>query len=249
MNNFLAGPVSWLLAPVALFKGLGVRRTVPRLPPPRGRPRGQIGVGEAEIRLLIIGDSSAAGVGADKVEDTLGSQLAAILNQASGKTVAWRNAGANSAIAAQVRDHVVPHIEERNFTHVIIAVGTNDAKNFKTRSAFKKGFGGLLYAIHARWPDAEVFWSPVIAMPDVPALPASLGFILGLRAQIINAIGVQLCRERNATAIPPLPVEGPEGFAIDGFHANALGYKHWAQHIARFIRDESPAPSSLQRSE
>jgi lysophospholipase L1-like esterase len=249
MNNFLAGLVSWLLVPIALFKGLGVRRIVPRLPPPRGRPRGQIGEGKAETRLLIIGDSSAAGVGAERIEDTLGPQLAALVHEATGSPVAWRNTGANSATAAQIRDYVVPHIEERNFTHVIIAAGTNDAKNFKTRAAFKKGFGGLLYAIHARWPDAEVVWSPVIAMSDVPALPSSLGYILGLRAQIINAMGVQLCRERNATAITPLPVEGPEGFAIDGFHANALGYKHWAQHIARFIPDESPVPSSSQRSE
>ena len=210
---------------------------------------GQIGEGVAETRLLILGDSSAAGVGAERIEDTLGSQLAALMHEATGSPVAWRNAGANSATAAQVRDYVVPHIEERNFTHVIIAVGTNDAKNFKTRAAFKKGFGGLLYAIHARWPNAEVFWSPVVAMSDVPALPRSLGFILGLRAQIINSMGEQLCRERRATAAPPLPVEGPEGFAVDGFHANALGYKHWAQHIAGFIPDEAPAPSSLQRSE
>ncbi|MGJ8571098.1 MAG: SGNH/GDSL hydrolase family protein [Hoeflea sp.] len=248
MNNNLAGLISWLLVPIALFKGLGVRRIVPRLPPPRGGPRGQVGEGKAETRLLIIGDSSAAGVGAERIGDTLGSQLAALMHDTTGSPVAWRNAGANSATAAQVRDYVVPHIEERNFTHVIIAVGTNDAKNFKTRSAFKKGFGGLLYAIHTRWPDAEVFWSPVVAMSDVPALPPSLGFILGLRVQIINAMGKQLCRERNATAIDPLPVEGPGGFAIDGFHANALGYKHWAQHIAKFIPGEALAPSSLQRS-
>ncbi|MEM5495499.1 SGNH/GDSL hydrolase family protein [Hoeflea sp. AS16] len=249
MNNFLAGLVSWLLVPVAVTKGLGVRKTVPRLPPPRGRPRGQSGEGNPEIRLLIIGDSSAAGVGADRIEDTLGPQLAGILGETTGKAVAWRNAGANSAIAAQVRDHVLPHIEERDFTHVIVAVGTNDAKNFVTRSAFKKGFGGLLYAVHARWPEAKAYWSPVVDMPDVPALPSSLAFILGLRAQIINAMGAQLCRERNATALEPLPVEGPEGFAIDGFHANALGYRHWAQHIARVILGEAPAPSSSQKSE
>lgn len=249
MNNTLAGLISWMLVPIALFKGLGVRRIVPRLPPPRGRPKGQVGDGKADTRLLVIGDSSAAGVGADRIEDTLGPQLAALIHQATGKPVAWRIAGANSAIAAQVRDFMVPNIEERDFTHVIITVGTNDAKNFKSRSAFKKGFGGLLYAVHARWPDAEVFWSPVVALPDVPALPASLGYILGLRAQIINAMGVQLCRERNATAIDPLPVEGPEGFAIDGFHANAAGYHHWAQHVARFIPDAAPAPSSSQRSE
>lgn len=249
MNNFLAGPISWLLVPLALIKGISVRRVAPRLPPPRGPLRGQHGEGAAEIRLLVIGDSSAAGVGADRIEDTLGPQLAAILRQATGKVVSWRSAGANSAIAAQVRDHVIPNIEERDFTHVVVTVGTNDAKNFVSRSAFKKGFGGLLYAAHARWPEAKVFWSPVVAMSDVPALPPSLKFILGLRAGIINATGAQLCRERYATAVDPLPVEGPEGFAIDGFHANAAGYKHWAQHLAGFMLDEAPAPSSSQRSE
>jgi lysophospholipase L1-like esterase len=214
-----------------------------------GPGKGQVGDGAAEVRVLVIGDSSAAGVGADEMGDTLGPRIAARFHSATGKTVAWRNAGANSAVASQLRDYVVPNIEERNFTHVLIAVGTNDAKNFLTRSRFKKGFGGLLYAIHTRWPEARIYWSPVIDMTQVPALPPVLGFILGLRVQIINAMGVQLCRERHATAIEPLPVEGEDGFAIDGFHANKLGYEHWADHASKIMLDETPAPSSSQRSE
>ena len=249
MNPFLAGLISWFLVPVALIKGLGVRKIAPRLPPPTGRPKGQIGEGPADIRLLVLGDSSAAGVGAERIEDTLGPQIAACWNAATGKPVSWRNAGANSAVTAEVRDHVIPNIEERDFTHVVLTVGTNDAKNFVTRSRFKKGFGGLLYAAHARWPEARISWSPVVDMNHVPALPASLAFVLGLRAGIINAMGVQLCRERYATAVDPLQVGGPEGFAADGFHANALGYKHWAAHVAQFIADAEPAPSSSQKSE
>jgi lysophospholipase L1-like esterase len=249
MNSVAASLLSWLSVPIALIKGLEVRKTAPRLPPPRGRPKGQIGDGPALIRILVMGDSSAAGVGAEKIEDTLGPQIAAHLHQATGKPVMWRNAGANSAIAAQVRDYVVPHIEERDFTHVVLTVGTNDAKNYVSRARFKKGFGGLLYAAHARWPEAQIFWSPVIDMNKVPALPPLLAFILGLRVQIINAMGLQLCRERYATALAPLPIEGPEGFAVDGFHANHLGYQHWAAHISRFMMDAEPKPSSLQKSE
>ncbi|MDZ7603746.1 MAG: SGNH/GDSL hydrolase family protein [Hoeflea sp.] len=247
MHKLVAGLMSWALVPVAVIQGAGVRRTAPRLPPPRGVPKGQVGEGPAEIRLLVVGDSSAAGVGAERIEDTLGPQIALRLNQSTGRPVAWRNAGANSATAAQVRDHVVPNIEERDFTHVILLVGTNDAKNFVTKSRFKQGFGGLLYAAHARWPDARIYWSPVIAMKDVPALPRALGFILGLRVAIINSTGVQLCQERYGAAVDPLAVDGPEGFAVDGFHANALGYGHWAEHVARFILDAERAPSSSQR--
>lgn len=249
MKPFAAAALSWLLVPVALYSGLAVRRSTPRLPPPRGRPKGQIGEGAPSIRLLVLGDSSAAGVGAEEIGETLGPQLAAILHEKSGQTVSWRNAGANSAVAEQVRDFVVPNIEERDFTHIVLTVGTNDAKNFLTRSRFKKGFGGLLYAAHARWPEAKIFWSPVIDTRGIPALPGPLSFILSLRAGIINAMGAQLCRERYATAADPLPVGGPEGFAVDGFHANALGYAHWAKHLAGFIEVETQAPSSSQKSE
>lgn len=249
MNTFSAGIVSWLLLPIAIHLGLRVRKKAQRLPPPSGKAKGQIGKGEAELRLLVIGDSSAAGVGADEIGDTLGPLLATRFNAATGKTVAWRNAGANSAVASQLRDYVVPNIEERDFTHVLIAVGTNDAKNFLTRSQFKKGFGGLLYAVHTRWPEAQIFWSPVIDMTSVPALPPTLGFILGLRVRIINAMGTQLCTERHAVAIEPLPVENADGFAIDGFHANKLGYEHWADHVSKFMLGEAQAPSSSQRSE
>ncbi len=132
---------------------------------------------------------------------------------------------------------------------MLIAVGTNDAKNFLTRSRFKKGFGGLLYAVHTRWPEARIYWSPVVDMTRVPALPPVLGFILGLRVQIINAMGVQLCKERHATAAEPLPLVHPDGFAIDGFHANKLGYEHWADHVSKFMLGEAQAPSSSQKSE
>jgi lysophospholipase L1-like esterase len=142
MNTFSAGIVSWLLLPLAVHLGLRVRKQAQRLPPPPGRAKGQVGDGAAEVRVLVIGDSSAAGVGADEMGDTLGPRIAARFHSATGKTVAWRNAGANSAVASQLRDYVVPNIEERDFTHVLIAVGTNDAKNFLTRSRFKKGFGG-----------------------------------------------------------------------------------------------------------
>ncbi len=113
MNTFSAGIVSWLLLPIAIHLGLRVRKKAQRLPPPSGKAKGQIGKGEAELRLLVIGDSSAAGVGADEIGDTLGPLLATRFNAATGKTVAWRNAGANSAVASQLRDYVVPNIEER----------------------------------------------------------------------------------------------------------------------------------------
>ena len=245
MNNFTAGLLSWLLLPVAGYYGLQIRRKTPRLAPPRGNQRGSLakipGENSADWRLLIMGDSSAAGVGVDRVEEALAPQLADIIHERTGQSVSWRTAGANSAVARDLRDLILPNIEERDFTHIVLAVGTNDMKNYLTAMQFKKGFGGLLYAIHARWPDAKVVWSPVLNMPDVPVLPL-LAWILKLRTQIINAMGFRMCRERHAVAAKPLPVPSDEGFAIDGFHANAAGYRYWAEHLSGYVMDvEAPS--------
>lgn len=237
MNNFAAGLVSWLLLPVAAYYGFGVRKRTPRLPPPRGPQMGQLGEGAASTRLLFMGDSSVAGVGVDDISQTLAPQVVHFMYGRTGEPVSWRAAGANSAMAKDLRDHVLPNIDERDFTHIILCVGTNDMKNYLTASRFKKGFGGLLYAIHARWPHARVIWSPVLNMPDVPSLPPILTWILKLRTQIINSMGYRMCRERQAIAATPMDVRGDDGFAIDRFHANAKGYHFWAEHLSGFIMD------------
>lgn len=236
MKYLCYGIASWLLLPVVLFQGLRLRARTPRLAPPAGRPFGQVGSSpQPDYNLLVIGDSSAAGVGADSVEATIGCQIAHSLHAATGSTVAWRNAGSNSAISEQVRDHVVPNLERLPYSHIVLAVGTNDMKNFLTAKRFKRGFGGLLYAVKARWPEARIFWSPMIDMRNVPAFPAALAAILEMRGRIINRMGRQLCQERYAIVAPQLDSSNPLGFSHDGFHASAAGYQYWAQLLARTI--------------
>lgn len=227
--------LTWLALPAVVWQGLSVRRTAGRLVPPPGPHEGVAGVGEAKLRLLVLGDSSAAGVGADHVDQSLAPQLAALMAERSGEAVYWRIAGFNSATSGQIRDHVVKHLPRDAYTHVVLSVGTNDAKNFHTLARFKREFGGLIYALKARFPSARIVWSPVVDMNDVPALPPLLARILAVRAGAVNELGTRLMRERGADAATPLPVGGPGGFAADGFHAGPLGYAAWAEHLADFV--------------
>jgi hypothetical protein len=66
------------LGPVLLAQGKRLRRTAPTLPEPAGEREGIIGDGPT-LRLLILGDSAAAGVGADTQEAALAGQLAVAL--------------------------------------------------------------------------------------------------------------------------------------------------------------------------
>lgn len=232
---------TWLALPVYVWQGLAVRRRTRRMTPPenRGWYRHE-GKGDP-FRLLLVGDSSAAGVGVDAIAKSLGGILPAELARRTGRPVDILVAGMNSATAADIRDHVVPHIGERNFTHVVLNIGANDAKNFHSGRRFCADFGTLLYALKARFPAATIVWSGVLDFEGAPALPSPLNRILGVRSRIIDACGRKLCRERGALAPDPEWRVVRENFSADGFHASEAGYREWAQNLAAFLLDREAA--------
>jgi lysophospholipase L1-like esterase len=239
----LAAFLSWLALPVYAWQGLGVRKRTSRLLPAAGSVTGIAGSGEPVISLLVLGDSSAASVGIALSENGLCARLAALIAARTGCTVRWRAAGFNSATSGQILDHVVPNLAADPWTHIVLAIGTNDIKNFHSVRRFKKEFGGLLYALRAKWPDAHIVWQPVVAMIDVPALPKALAMILEARAGAINAMGTRLCLERSALPATRLAVTGgTAGFSSDGFHASEAGYRAWAEHLLPFVLGESQFP-------
>jgi lysophospholipase L1-like esterase len=235
---------SWLMLPVYVWQGLGVRRANRRMLPPPNCGNYQFrGRGEA-LKLLVIGDSSAAGVGVDTIEQSFAFLLPRYVNERSGRSVKLRIAGMNSATSVQIRDHVVAHVEPRDFDYVALNIGTNDAKNFHRGSQFRKDFGTLLYALRARFPSAVIIWSGVLDLGAVPALPSPLNRILGIRSRLIDYHGKILCAERGALAPEPEWRPIPSNFSSDGFHASEAGYREWAGNLANFILELESAKSA-----
>lgn len=235
----LLGALTWFAFPAYVWQGLGVRRRTERMLPAEGPVLHRIDGNGPDLSLLVLGDSSAASVGIGRSEDGLAHQLSLIITERTGRAVNWRAAGFNSATSGQIRDHVLPNLSADPWTHIVLSIGTNDTKNFHTVSRFKKEFGGLLYALRAKWPEARVVWSPVVEFTRVPALPTLLGRILEIRASEINRMAARLCHERGAVPATRLPILDPlAGFSTDGFHASEAGYRAWAEHIVDVVLGE-----------
>ena len=244
MSPLITSLLSWLCFPLYVVQGIYVRKTSMRLSPAPGPRTGQFGKGKAETVLLTIGDSSAAAVGIDDTSGAIGPQMAHKLFEMHGRPVAWHISGHNSAVAGEIRDQVVPNLAERDYTHIIIMLGTNDMKNWHSVKRWKKEFGTLLYALRTRFPEAKLYWHQAIDVRHAPALPEPLGSILNLRVKLLNRKGAQLCLERGAVCVPPLPVVDPAGYCRDGFHANEAGYNAWADHmIAHLDRQPRTSPA------
>ncbi|MDD7911140.1 MULTISPECIES: SGNH/GDSL hydrolase family protein [Pseudovibrio] len=238
----LSSLLSWALFPLYAVEGIRTRLKTPRLRPGTGPYEGRFEGAGAPLRLLVLGDSSVAGVGIGTLENGLSYQLAQSLARQTGRAVEWRAAGFNSATANQLCDVVVPHLPATDYTHIYVSVGFNDLKNFHSGTKWKKGFGELIYALKAKYPGAKIFWSCLMSPHGVPALTPGLAYVLGLRRPMINKIGRTLCEERGGQWVSSMPGIGRVHFCEDGVHASERGNKDWADHVV----EEALAPSVLR---
>ena len=229
--------ISWAALPVYVWQGLSVRRKTVRMPPPEHSQIATVKGKGKEISILVLGDSSAAGVGVEQFEESVAGRLPHLLSAKTGRPVKTKTCGSNSATAGHINDFVVPNLAHEDYHYIVLNIGTNDAKNFHSGQRFCREFGGLLYALQAKFTGARIIWSGLIDLSGVPILPYPLNKILGIRSRIIRQNGKSLCRERGALCPDTSWLPLPENFAKDGFHASSEGYRVWAEELTDYLAD------------
>ena len=246
-HSRLAWLLSDLAVPIYILQGLWTRIRTPRLAPPPGRTGGRLPGRGAEISVLVIGDSTVHGIGTERQDDTLTPSIARRLRDMTGRPVRWRASGFNGAVSREITQCVVPNLQYGNWSHIILSVGHNDAKNFHTRRRFERDLTRLIFAVKARFPDAKLHWASLLDFRKMPNLPEPLATIMDLRADTLSRIGWSVCREQGVTVLPAIDLVLPDHFSCDGFHAGPVGYEVWARHIAECIGRAEFSPTIRQR--
>src|SRR5512139_1667681 len=77
------------LSPLLVAQAMHTRARVPRLPEAAGARDGVVGRGPVALRLLIAGDSSAAGVGVATQQQALAGQLVPRLAARRSAPIHW----------------------------------------------------------------------------------------------------------------------------------------------------------------
>ncbi len=232
----LLGLLFWLFLPVYLAQGAWLRATVDRLAPAPGPKTGQApappGGSRDALRLLVIGESSVAGVGLDSTAEAMPAHLASAMAGRLACRVSWRAAGFNSATAGALTRAVMPNLPAGGYDLVVLALGTNDVKNLVTASRFKRDYGELIYAVTARWPDARVLISGIGPIGNCPAFPWPFRTLIGWRARILRGVQIRLARERGVDWVAIPFSRQRDQFCADGFHPSDRGSRWWAVTLA-----------------
>lgn len=251
-RGLLVAAMMVLLGPLLLWQGLRVRRVTPRLPEAAG-PREGVTLPDPwhgmpsvkPFRLLILGDSSAAGVGAATQQQALSGQLADALARRLHRPVQWR-------VVAQTgltSDTLLAHLQASPpdaYDLACVAIGVNDVTERVPIEVWRRQLEQLLMMLRLRHRDPWVLVSALPPMHQFPALPQPLRFWLGQIARRLDRYAQALVQQHAHAVHVPMPVLMPpphgapdlqvdQVMASDGFHPGPLAYQIWAEHLAQLV--------------
>lgn len=220
------------VAPVLFAQGKRLRRTTPRLPdaaaPWHGeyRPHGS----RQLLRLLVLGDSTAAGVGAATQGEALPGHLAHELSMRRRQDVAFRALGANGATARDIVTSFLDEATAESYDVVFLTIGANDALGIRSRKAFGRDIREIVSRLRAASPEATILVSSLPAFFRFELLPNPLRWNLYFHSQALEAEARRIIATMPGMVMSPPPPPYTEGFfASDLFHPSAQGYRDWAK--------------------
>lgn len=224
------------LAPVLLAQGLHVRRKALRLPEPPGPRAGEAGEGPL-LRLLLAGDSAAAGVGAPSQDLALSGALAATLGE--HYRLRWTLKARTGLRTRQVLARLQAEAEQLppDYDVALTSLGVNDVTGGTRSRDFIAQQRRLVQLLRARYGVRLAILTALPPMHAFPALPQPLRAVLGARARVFTALLEAVAAEEPGCVVLQLELPLDNAYmAEDGFHPGPLAYNAWARAAAEIVR-------------
>ncbi|WP_155992962.1 SGNH/GDSL hydrolase family protein [Nocardioides sp. URHA0020] len=186
------------------------------------------------VDLLLLGDSIAAGLGADRAGDTLGGQLARRVAKATHRAVRLHTGAVVGAESSGLADQLaalpaayVPHV-------AVIVVGGNDITHRVRTADSRRHLGAAVRALRESGAGVVVGTCPDLgALQPLPQPLRSLG---ARASRQLAAVQREVTTELGGHAVSLADVVGPffitrpdEMFALDRFHPSGAGYRRTAK--------------------
>jgi len=232
--------VKTTLFPFLMAEGAWARWRAGELPEPPGPRNGVTGTGTG-LSLLLVGDSSAAGVGAPSQDAALMGQLIGELQHDT--RLRWRveaKSGATTASTLTRMEHVAPE----RFDVVVVALGVNDITRGLNLTRLLARRARLYRLLKTHFHAKRIIASGLPPVGNFPLLPQPLRWTLGRQT---GRFDTALLAQARALGVDYMPFTIPyrrELMASDGFHAAPEAYHLWARLLAPHIRGETGEKST-----
>lgn len=231
-----------LLLPVVPFlflQGQYIRRKIGVLPDAQGERNGKNGNFKESVKLLVIGESTVAGLGARTHETALAGQFARVLSEKIGKTVEWHVIGKNGVTAKRTIEMLVPQIpENEKYDFIMLGVGGNDVLKLSSPRKWRRDATRLIEIMREKYPESVIFMTNAPAVHLSPVLPQPIKFLLANLSSMHDKNSREFLPKIKNVFYFHRPDEVTDGFFADGLHPSEQGYKDWSERMITFFEEK-----------
>ena len=181
----------------------------------------------ATRRVVVLGDSAAAGFGLPGPEQAIARRIGRALALRDGRPTSVRCVARNGATSADVLAQQVGAAEGADV--VVVGLGANDAIKRRPLPEVAADHAALIERLRELAPEARLV---LLGCPDLsaaPGLPALVRPLVGWRCRAVARVQADVAR-RTGVPLAPIPRADltPETFGDDGFHPGVLGHERMA---------------------
>ncbi len=183
------------------------------------------------LRMVWLGDSTAAGVGASDVDLAIPRRVAVALD----RPVELTSLAVSGDRVSDVVDDQAPRLDSLRPDVVLVSIGANDVVHLTSREDFRSRYDELVAAI----PEGALL--VLLGVPDMGAPPRYLQPLRGiasLRGRQLDAVSRDVARTHDAVYVDIAGETGPtmrsdtaRYFSPDRYHPGDEGYALWADAV------------------
>lgn len=233
---------SVVLSPLLFLQGAWTRRRVPRLAQAGGDTHGLLRGASGRYGVLLLGESTVAGVGATSHERGLAGHTARSINALTGASVYWQVLAGNGMTARGLRNKLLRTSPTMKFDLVVVGLGANDVFRLRGPAGWSRQLRLLIATVREQYGFTPVLLSAIPPIGHFPGLPQPLRAILGLRATALDIASRALADKLSGVLHVPLNFDPqPELFASDGIHPSEATYRLWGRALAEAAAGRLPA--------
>jgi lysophospholipase L1-like esterase len=220
------------LAPILYAQARRLRRSAIELPEPEGPRAGVEGAGPLRLHILVTGDSSAAGVGADTQDEALARPLARLLAARLAGRVDWRLIARTGLTSEGVYQLLQSEPVARADLAVVI-VGVNDLTSEVPLRRALHSRARIAHWLRANAATKHVLFTSMPEMQHFPLIPQPLAWYAGLHARRNNRLQARFVRTLPGAAHVDLRgLVRVEWMARDGYHPAPPLYAQLAARLS-----------------
>lgn len=189
------------------------------------------------VELVLLGDSIAAGLGADRPRDTLGARLARTLAKRSHRAVRVRTAAVVGSESSALADQVAALPASYRPDLAVVVVGGNDVTHRVPVAESVAHLVACVEALQERGARVVVGTCPDLGMlrplrqPLRSLASRASRQLAGAQARAVAPLGATVVSLSDA--VGHHFVREPDlMFSLDRFHPSSVGYKRTAQALA-----------------